>query len=184
MEHIYKISSSKAPIRQLSSLLKDANIKSKCLIGTNISEIDHRFIVLVCLDKHDPNIISAYSKIKSKYPEALVIYIGHAVSNAVLIELFRAGLNDFLIKPITQNDIDESIARVKRQIKTVKFDPNYYNLTLREAQVCGLLAKGLISKEIAHHLNLTPATIKVYKSRLFIKLKIRTIPDLMRKVLK
>ncbi|MBU3596713.1 response regulator transcription factor [Polynucleobacter sp. 86C-FISCH] len=40
-----------------------------------------------------------------------------------------------------------------------------------------MLTKGLISKEIAEYLNLTPATVKVYKSRLFNKLSVKTISD-------
>lgn len=183
VEHVCVLTSSTTPINRLSSFFKDQEFKSKKLVNASCIPLEDRSIMLIYLDAQDANPINALTKIKSKWPKTLVIYIGNTISPELLIELFRSGLNDYLLQPISQKDIDESIDRMRARIKKMIFNPEHYHLKIREIQVCNLLTKGLNSKEIADYLKLSPATVKVYKSRLFNKLSVKTIPDLMRKIL-
>lgn len=52
-------------------------------------------------------------------------------------------------------------------------------LSDRELQIASKLAEGLPLKEISNQLNLHSSTISTYKNRLFEKLKIRSIPELV-----
>ncbi|WP_343609226.1 response regulator transcription factor [Chryseobacterium oranimense] len=52
-------------------------------------------------------------------------------------------------------------------------------LSDRELQIANKLAEGLPLKEISNQLNLHSSTISTYKNRLFEKLKIRSIPELV-----
>ncbi|MDR6372354.1 DNA-binding NarL/FixJ family response regulator [Chryseobacterium bernardetii] len=52
-------------------------------------------------------------------------------------------------------------------------------LSDRELQIANKLAEGLPLKEISNQLNLHSSTISTYKIRLFEKLKIRSIPELV-----
>lgn len=52
-------------------------------------------------------------------------------------------------------------------------------LSDRELQIANKLAEGLPLKEISNLLNLHSSTISTYKNRLFEKLKIRSIPELV-----
>jgi len=52
-------------------------------------------------------------------------------------------------------------------------------LSDRELQIANKLAEGLPLKEISNQLNLHSLTISTYKNRLFEKLQIRSIPELV-----
>ncbi len=53
-------------------------------------------------------------------------------------------------------------------------DPILQSLTDREREVLVLLARGLTNKEIAHHLTITPNTVKRHLKSLFAKLDVNT----------
>lgn len=135
------------------------------------------------MEHANDNPIAILNEVKTTLEDAITIFVGGEQSQQILIELFRNGLNDYLIRPINQIDIDYSINRIDLQQKNIKFNPNNYNLKKREVQVCRLLTEGLISKDIAERLHISPATVKVHKSRLFAKLQIKTVPELMKIVL-
>ncbi|MGG7550145.1 response regulator [Chryseobacterium arthrosphaerae] len=61
---------------------------------------------------------------------------------------------------------------------TAKNSP-FEALSDRELQIANKLAEGLPLKEISNQLNLHSSTISTYKIRLFEKLKIRSIPELV-----
>lgn len=61
---------------------------------------------------------------------------------------------------------------------TTKNSP-FEALSDRELQIANKLAEGLPLKEISNQLNLHSSTISTYKVRLFEKLKIRSIPELV-----
>ncbi|SMO95466.1 two component transcriptional regulator, LuxR family [Chryseobacterium rhizoplanae] len=61
---------------------------------------------------------------------------------------------------------------------TTKSSP-FEALSDRELQIANKLAEGLPLKEISNQLNLHSSTISTYKNRLFEKLKIRSIPELV-----
>ena len=79
-------------------------------------------------------------------------------------------------------DIEHAIHRINSEQIGAAFNPEKYALSKREFQVCKLLVKGLKSKDVAAHLEITPATIKVHKSRIMRKLKVSNLPDLVRVV--
>lgn len=61
---------------------------------------------------------------------------------------------------------------------SVKNSP-FETLSDRELQIATKLAEGLPLKEISNQFNLHSSTISTYKNRLFEKLKIRSIPELV-----
>ncbi|MCX8534638.1 response regulator [Chryseobacterium luquanense] len=61
---------------------------------------------------------------------------------------------------------------------TTKNSP-FEALSDRELQIANKLAEGLPLKEISNQLNLHPSTISTYKIRLFEKLKVRSLPELV-----
>ena len=74
-----------------------------------------------------------------------------------------------------------------RQLKRVSLDveakKDYESLTPREREVCGLLVKGLLNKDIAVQLGTTDATIKVHKARVMEKMHADSLQVLVRKYL-
>jgi FixJ family two-component response regulator len=140
-------------------------------------------VVVVRLAPHDSEPLDTLLKIKQSQPAMDIIFIGGELDLHVLVDLFRRGLNDYLLEPIKQTDIGDAIQRIQLRKKVVKFDPRRYDLTKREIEVCGLLVQGLRSKDIAAYLQITPATIKVHKARVMKKLQVTSLPGLVRKAM-
>ena len=182
MKHnVYALFSSNMLSNCLSRISELASAKSLNSCSEPNLIFQNRTILLIFLENDNP--IKILDEIKTTLKDAIAIFVGGEQSQQILIELFRNGLNDYLIRPINQIDIDNSIDRITLQQKNTRFNPNDYNLKKREAQVCRLLSEGLISKDIAERLHISPATVKVHKSRLFAKLQIKTVPELMKIVL-
>lgn len=55
-------------------------------------------------------------------------------------------------------------------------------LTNRELEIAQLIIEGFKSSEIANTLNLQKSTVSTYKNRIFEKLGIDNIPDLIKKI--
>ena len=138
--------------------------------------------VIVCLDSNDPEPLDVLLRIRRARPNLGIIFIGGELDLRLLVGLFRHGLDDYLMEPVKQADIEAAIQRISMRKKIVKFDPEQHGLSKREFEVCKLLIKGLKSKDIATYLQITPATIKVHKARVMKKLKVNSLPDLVRKV--
>lgn len=103
------------------------------------------------------------------------------------VRAMKAGAIDFLPKPFTERKIldaitqailkskaynkeQAAISKIKRQIKT---------LSPRELEVFRLLAKGMISKQIARKRGTALQTIKVHRSRVMQKMHAKTITELI-----
>lgn len=139
-----------------------------------------RSIAIIYLDENIANSVRLLEGMKLKSPRIDVIYIGNELASKDLVALFRAGLSDYLLRPVKQADVDRAVERICEKHERIQFDPDAFELTKREVQVCKLLVKGMKSKDIARQLKITPATIKVHKSRLMKKVSAKSIPDLVR----
>jgi FixJ family two-component response regulator len=138
--------------------------------------------VIVYLDANDPEPLDVLLRIRQSRLNLGIIFIGGELDLRLLVGLFRHGLDDYLMEPVKQADIEGAIQRISLRKKIVKFDPGEHGLSKREFEVCKLLIKGLKSKDIATYLQITPATIKVHKARVMKKLNVNSLPDLVRKV--
>ncbi len=104
------------------------------------------------------------------------------------VRAMQAGAVDFLIKPLTekkllnairpailkskaQNKEQSEISKIKRRIKT---------LSPRELEVFRLVAKGMLSKQIARKRGTALQTIKVHRSRVMQKMQAKTVTELIR----
>jgi FixJ family two-component response regulator len=55
----------------------------------------------------------------------------------------------------------------------------YESMTSREQQVMGFVVRGLLNKQIAGELDLTEATVKMYRGRVMDKMKAETLAGLI-----
>nr|WP_247312617.1 response regulator [Bradyrhizobium sp. 48] len=120
-------------------------------------------------------------------PLPVILMTGHAdVPSSV--RGMKAGAIDFLIKPIDDQLIleavqeafrlDESRMTEKAQISSLM--QRYQSLTCREKEVLELVARGLMNKQVAGELGLSEITVKVHRGSMMRKMKLRTLPDLVR----
>ncbi len=116
-----------------------------------------------------------------------VIFITGHGDIPMSVKAMKAGAIDFLPKPFTekkllsaitlaiskskiQNKKEAEIAKIKRRIGT---------LSPRELEVFRLVAKGMLSKQIARKRGTALQTIKVHRGRVMQKMQARTVTELI-----
>jgi FixJ family two-component response regulator len=105
------------------------------------------------------------------------------------VQAMKAGAVDFLTKPLDEDELFRAISSalehdVARRAQDAETDAAMAlagTLTKREKDVLVLVVKGLMNKQIAYELTLTEITVKLHRARIMKKLKVRTLPDLVRK---
>ncbi|WP_168793487.1 response regulator transcription factor [Paraburkholderia aromaticivorans] len=106
------------------------------------------------------------------------------------VKAMKAGAFDFMTKPFKDQDLIDTIAaalkrdgELKRQERIVTgIRQTYDSLTAREREVIGLVADGLLNKQIADLLCLSEVTVKIHRAQAMHKLQARSVPDVVRKL--
>jgi len=100
----------------------------------------------------------------------------------------REGAIDFLVKPIGEAELlgairralDTSSAQERRRISRSEVEERLSRLTPRERQVCDLVIKGLLNKQIGSELGMTEKTVKVHRGQVMRKLEVHSVAALVR----
>ncbi|MDR4894584.1 MULTISPECIES: response regulator transcription factor [unclassified Chryseobacterium] len=103
---------------------------------------------------------------------------GGYLSKLSSTEVIEAALTAMLSKGrYVSDNIKEAI--FLESLNGVTKNSPFEALSDRELQIANKIAEGLPLKEISNQLNLHSSTISTYKNRLFEKLKIRSVPELV-----
>ena len=100
----------------------------------------------------------------------------------------KLGAVDFLTKPIRDQDLLDAVATAIRKDKDRRQEvahigelrEKYSRLTARERQVMGLVASGLMNKQIASELSISEVTVKMHRGSVMRKLGAKTVAMLAR----
>jgi two-component system response regulator FixJ len=106
----------------------------------------------------------------------------------VAVRAMKAGAVDFLEKPFNEEQLLAAVRRALEESKRLQeievvageAARRLATLTPREHEVLDLLVSGRPTKAIAKELGTSPRTIEVHRSRVFEKLQVRSLPDLVR----
>lgn len=110
---------------------------------------------------------------------SLVMISGHGdVSSAV--EAVKAGVVDFLEKPCSRQRLLDAVhlalaratSRQQDQLEENDVDDRINRLSSREMEVFDGMAAGLVTKEIASRLGISPKTVDVHRHKIAQKLRI------------
>src|SRR5262245_13656292 len=104
------------------------------------------------------------------------------------VEAMKGGAIEFLTKPFRDQDLLDAIQlglsrdRARRESEEALTDlrKRFASLSSREREIVIQVARGRLSKQIAHDIGIAEATVKVHRSRAMQKMKAGSLPELGR----
>lgn len=177
----------------------DPEIEVVGTVGTGIEifEFIRRYPVDVLISEIDLpelNGITALRAIKKEHENLRVIMFSYHPEEIYAISTIKAGASGYLSKTVDTKTIKEAILKVhnggiylsENMAKHLNYDDTrnnksklYKRLSTREVEVLKLLSSGKKNKEIAQELDINEKTVSTYKARLFKKLNVTNLVDLI-----
>jgi FixJ family two-component response regulator len=117
----------------------------------------------------------------------IIFMTGHG-DIPMTVRAMKGGAIDFLTKPFRDQDLLDSVAtaierdrRRREEEKTISsLRTLFETLTQREREVLGMVAAGLMNKQIAAEIGVAEITVKVHRGRVMKKMGARSLADLVR----
>ena len=113
-------------------------------------------------------------------PDCKILLWVQSISIEIAYQARRCGVRGVLRKSLPEHLIIKCITKVldgelwfDKELTDAILDANAIPLTRREGQLVALVAKGLKNKEIATALDISDATVRIYLSALFRKLRVK-----------
>jgi len=119
-----------------------------------------------------------------------IVFVSGCADVASTASAMRYGAVDFLEKPVDDVMLIEAVSRALEQdaAQRIRHDDAararelLARLTPREREVCELVARGLLNKQIADLLGTSHRTIKIHRARVMQKLNVDSVADIVRLV--
>lgn len=156
---------------------------------------------LAILDVNMPNgsLQEAIDFIKIKQPKLKILIFSSQDEQLYAVRYLKMGADGFLHKHSSNDTINQALNAmlergkfISEEVRDAMIYDSLHNkeskslvesLSNRELQVANKLCEGMPLKEMSNQLNLHTSTISTYKNRVFEKLNVESIPELI-KVLK
>jgi two-component system invasion response regulator UvrY len=155
-----------------------------------------KYDVLI-LDVNMPNgsFQEAVAFIKFKQPAVKILVFSSQDEQVYALRYLKIGADGYLTKDSSITKIDQALNLMLKTGKYLSEDLRDFmienslrgtakgspieNLSNRELEIANMLVQGKSLKELSHTLNLHSSTISTYKTRLFEKLNIQSLPELV-----
>lgn len=177
----------------------DPEIRVAGAVGSGIEIFEfirrHSVDVIISeIDLPELNGITALRAIKKEHKNVKVIMFSYHPEEIYAISTIKAGASGYLSKNVDTKTIREAIIKVHNgdiylsdnMAKHLNYDDTrnkksklYKRLSTREVEVLKLLSSGKKNKEIALELDINEKTVSTYKARLFKKLNVSNLVDLI-----
>ena len=188
-------------IRQGIQLLIEDNFENAIIDHASslqqvIRQVKENKIDIAILDAQFPdgNCISIIPELKQLAPACKILIFTSFEEETYALKFIEAGADGFLSKLSDETEIRQAVIEIhetgkftsaftKKLLAIKEYNPVLLNplglLSERERQIAELYAKGLGNLEIANILNLKQNTISTFKKRIFEKLDITTLVELI-----
>ncbi len=159
----------------------------------------HFDLIILDIDIPGGNNVGMIDTIRIKDPDvAILIFTGYS-ERIYAIPYLRSGANGFLSKDASEQELEKAISCIERgkkyisaDLQQVMLDSIVFNeakdvdslsrLSKREMDVASLLVKGNSTAQIAQILNLQLSTVSTFKSRIFAKMEVTNLVELIAKM--
>lgn len=178
--------------RSIARLLKSAGhqvetfASAEEFLGSN--RLDHSPACVV-LDLRMPGLTgmdlqSRLNAIESLLP--IIFITGHG-DIPTSVRAMKEGAVDFLPKPFDDTQLLDAVERAlqrnirehTRRTQIHSIHERFATLTPREREVMALIATGKLNKQVADELGTVEKTIKVHRARIFEKMQVQTLAELV-----
>lgn len=156
---------------------------------------------IALIDIHMPGIggLEATQKLQRVHPGCRVVILTAHPEGPLPRALLEIGVAGFLTKGCSVDEMREALNRVRageryisREVaQSIALDAvqggqssPFERLTARELQVALMLLAGEANRDIARTLRVSPKTVTTYRQRIFRKVRVRTIQDLLRQAIR
>jgi FixJ family two-component response regulator len=120
--------------------------------------------------------------------EIPIIFITGHGDIPMSVQAMKRGAVEFLTKPFRDQDLLDAIqiglcrdrARRENEKNLAALRERFGSLSPREREIVVQVARGRLSKQIAHDIGIAEATVKVHRSRAMQKMQARSLPELGR----
>ena len=151
-------------------------------------------VIVSEIDLPELNGITAIRAIKKEYKSINALMFSNQPEEVYAVSVLKAGASGYLHKSATTDQLEDAIRTVHKGDISLspKMDKNlryedtrntknrlFKKLSSRELEVLKLLTIGRKNKEISEELNINEKTVRTYKSRLFKKLNVSNIVELI-----
>lgn len=188
-------------IRQgLVFLLEEMEVDCEILHASTLKKVleilQANIIDIAIIDAHFPdgNSLSIISEMRKIRPETKILIFSGIDENTQSLKFINAGANGFLSKLSEEDDVKNAIQKIISEGEYIS--PNtqallvnsfrnknlinpLFSLTERELEIAEMYAEGLGNLEIANRLDIKQNTVSTLKKRIFDKLKIDNIVELV-----
>jgi two-component system invasion response regulator UvrY len=155
---------------------------------------EHKADLMLCdINMPGGNNFDMLSRLRAIQPDLKILIITAFQAASYEKKYLQEGANGYLSKTTTNEEIQQAISSILQHgyyhnatdvAKGSSGSEEVYTsitelLSYREMEVCRLLAKGLGILEISNALNVQSNTVSTYKKRIFTKLQVTNIPELI-----
>ncbi|MBF0252833.1 MAG: response regulator transcription factor [Candidatus Omnitrophica bacterium] len=188
---IYIVDDDVSVNRALAILLKAHNFNVKTFVCAKDFLASKRLKTSACLvlDVSLPEMdgITLQKEMTDRQLTIPIVFITGHGDIPMSVKAMKGGAVDFLTKPFTDTDLLEAISRAISKDKTQNKDQAEISsiklrmgtLSPRELEVFKLVAKGMLSKQVAYKRGVSLQTIKVHRGRVMKKMQAETVTELI-----
>ena len=158
------------------------------LSALNQLELDEGLPTCILLDFQMPgmNGVELQESLKLMNAKFPIVFMSGNAQQADIINAWRGGAIDFVLKPFTPTQVTDALERLFSQLNNPPIESSNPNsdahtdipITKREAEVLLLLGKGHLQNEVSQLLGISIRTVKMYRSFLKDKLGLNTLAEL------
>jgi DNA-binding NarL/FixJ family response regulator len=186
-------------LRTLLDKEKDIDVVAEAANGREVVRLAGKLcphVVVMDVSMPGLNGMEATRQIIDKDPQVRIVALSMHSDRRFVSGMLKAGARGYLLKDCAFEELAAAIREVAedrtylsapiadfvrddyvRQLKK-KDDSAFSVITAREREVLQLLAEGLITKEIAARMNLSPKTVETHRRQMMIKLDLHSVAEL------